>query len=184
MTKVEFLDTLRRRLAGLPQAEIDELVGDYARHFDEGLADGRSEVDIAKALGDPMRLARELRAEVGFRRWEEERTPTNFLAVLFGFLALIAVDFVVLLPVLVGLALLALIAAIVQLGLCIAGIAVTLRWDSLFTSHFLARILTGVGLLGLGIGGGALLMLMIDYVVRVLAKFARLHYALLNKAEV
>jgi uncharacterized membrane protein len=184
MTKVEFLDTLRRRLAGLPQAEIDELVGDYARHFDEGLADGRSEVEIAKALGDPMRLARELRAEVGFRRWEEERTPTNFLAVLFGFLALIAVDFVVLLPVLVGLALLALIAAIVLLGLSIAGIAVMLRWDSLFTSQFLARILTGVGLLGLGIGGGALLMLMIDHVVRVLAKFARLHYALFNKAEV
>ena len=30
MTKAEFLDTLRRRLAGLPQAEIDELLGDYA----------------------------------------------------------------------------------------------------------------------------------------------------------
>jgi uncharacterized membrane protein len=183
MTKVDFLDTLRRRLAGLPQAEIDELLGDYARHFDEGLADGRSEIEIAKALGDPMRLARELRAEVGFRRWEEARTPANFLAVLFGFLALIAVDFVVLLPVLVGLALLALIAGIVLLGLCIAGIAVMLRWDNLFTSHFPARLLSGVGLLGLGIGGGALLMLMIDHVVRVLRKFARLHYALLNKAE-
>jgi uncharacterized membrane protein len=183
MTKVEFLDTLRRRLAGLPQAEIEELLGDYARHFDEGLADGRSEVEIARALGDPMRLARELRAEVGFRRWEEARTPTNFLAVLFGFLALIAVDFVVLLPVLVGLALVALMAGIVLLGLCIAGIAVMLHWDSLFTSRFLTRILTGVGLLGLGIGGGALLMLAIDHVVRVLGKFARLHYVLLNKAE-
>jgi uncharacterized membrane protein len=183
MTKAEFLDTLQRRLAGLPQAEIDELLGDYARHFEEGLADGRSEIEIAKALGDPMRLARELRAEVGFRRWEEARTPANFIAVLFGFLALIAVDFVVLLPVLVGLALVALMVGIVLLGLCIAGIAVMLRWDSLFTSHFLTRILTGIGLLGLGVGGGALLMLTIDQVVRVLGKFARLHYALLNKAE-
>jgi len=183
MTKAEFLDTLQRRLAGLPQAEIDELLGDYARHFEEGLADGRSEIEIAKALGDPMRLARELRAEVGFRRWEEARTPANFIAVLFGFLALIAVDFVVLLPVLVGLALVALMVGIVLLGLCIAGIAVMLRWDSLFTSHFLTRILTGIGLLGLGVGGGALLMLMIDHVVRLLGKFTRLHYALLNKAE-
>jgi uncharacterized membrane protein len=183
MTKIEFLDTLRRRLAGLPQAEIDELLGDYSRHFDEGLADGRSEVEIAKALGDPIRLARELRAEMGFRRWEEARTPTNFLALLFAFLALIAVDFVVLLPVLVGLALLAFIAGIVLLGLCIAGIAVMLRWDSLFTGQFLTRILGGAGLLGLGIGGSALLVLMIDHVVRLLGKFARLHYALLNKAE-
>src|SRR6185437_10512215 len=28
MTRLEFLDTLRRRLAGLPQEEIDELIGD------------------------------------------------------------------------------------------------------------------------------------------------------------
>jgi hypothetical protein len=34
-----------------------------------------------------------------------------------------------------------------------------------------------------GIGGGALLLLMIDYVVRLLGKFARLHYELLNKAD-
>jgi len=57
MTRLEFLDTLRRRLAGLPQAEIDELVGDYATHFADGMAAGRSEAEIAEALGDPMRLA-------------------------------------------------------------------------------------------------------------------------------
>jgi hypothetical protein len=34
-----------------------------------------------------------------------------------------------------------------------------------------------------GIGGGALLLMMIDYVVRLLGKFARLHYALLNRAD-
>ena len=70
MTRLEFLDTLRRRLAGLPPAEIDDLVADYATHFADGMAAGRSEADIAAALGDPMRLARELRAEAGFRRWE------------------------------------------------------------------------------------------------------------------
>jgi uncharacterized membrane protein len=183
MTRAEFLDTLGRRLAGLPRAEIDELLSDYARHFDDGLAAGRSETEIAQALGDPMRLARELRAEAGFRRWEEARTPANFVAVLFAFLALIAVDFVVLLPVLVGLALVTLMAGIVLLGLCIAGIAVMLHWDRHFAGHFLASILSGVGLLGLGIGGGAVLLLVINYVVRVLGKFARLHYVLLNKAE-
>src|SRR5215475_13481551 len=127
MTKAQFLDTLRRRLAGLPQAEIDELVGDYATHFAEGMAAGRSEAEIAAALGDPMRLARELRAEAGFRRWEEARTPGNFFAVLFAFLALIAVDFMFLLPLLGGLALFALIAGLTMLGLCIAGVALVLK---------------------------------------------------------
>lgn len=187
MTKLEFLDTLRRRLGGLPQAEIDELVSDYATHFADGMAAGRSEAGIAAALGDPMRLARELRAEAGFRRWETARTPANFFAVLFGFLALIAVDFVFLLPLLVGLALFTLITGIVLLALCIAGIALMMKvfsWDyGLFSGHYLTRTFSGLGLLGFGVGGGALLLLMIDYVVRLLGKFARLHYELLNKAE-
>ncbi len=186
MTKAEFLDTLRRRLAGLPRDEIDELVGDYATHFADGRAEGRSEAEIARALGDPMRLARELRAEAGFRRWEEERTPSNFLAVLFGFLALIAVDFVFLLPLLGGLALFALIAGIAMLALCVAGLALMMKLfhlDHGLSLHYLTRIFSGLGLLGIGIGGSALLLMAVDYVVRLLGKFARLHYALLNKAD-
>jgi len=187
MTKAEFLDTLRRRLAGLPQPEIDDLIADYATHFADGMAAGRSEADIAQALGDPMRLARELRAEAGFRRWETARTPANFFAVLFGFLALVTVDFVFLLPLLAGLALFTLIAGIVLLALCVAGLALMMKlfnWDhGVFAQHFLMRALGGLGLLGFGVGGGALLLLMVDYVVRLLGKFARLHYELLNKAD-
>ena len=49
--------------------------------------------------------------------------------------------------------------------------------------HYLTRILSGVGLLGFGIGGGALLLMAIDYGVRLLARFARLHYTLLQRAD-
>jgi uncharacterized membrane protein len=187
MTKAEFLDTLRRRLAGLPPSEIDELISDYAAHFADGMAAGRSEAEIAAALGDPMRLARELRAEAGFRRWESARTPANFFAVLFGFLALMAVDFIFLLPLLGGLALFTILIGFALLGLSLAGIVTLIRalsWDHVLTGHFLSRTFGGIGLLGFGIGGSALLLLMIDYVVRLLGKYARLHYALLNRAEI
>lgn len=186
MTKAEFLDTLRRRLAGMPQDEIDDVIMDYATHFAEGFAAGRSEADIARALGDPMRLARELRAEAGFRRWESERTPASFFAVLFGLLALIAVDFVFLLPLVGTLLLVVLIAALVFIGLCLAGLAVLTHlfsWHSLFALPSLTRALSGLGLLGIGIGGSALLMLTVDYVVRLLGRFARLHYALIDRAN-
>lgn len=187
MTRLEFLDTLRRRLAGLPPAEIDDLVGDYATHFTDGMAAGRGEAEIAEALGDPLRLARELRAEAGLRRWETARTPANFFAVLFGFLALIAVDFVFLLPLLGALVLFTFVAGVVALALCVAGLALMARllhWDQLFSLQSMARSFAGIGLLGFGIGGGALLMLMVDYMVRLLGKFARLHYELLNKADI
>src|ERR1700730_17665437 len=138
MTRLEFLDTLRRRLAGLPPEEIDDLVADYATHFADGMAAGRSEAEIAQALGDPMRLARELRAEAGFRRWETERTPASFFAVLFGFLALGAVSFVVLLPQREQSTVFTLIAGIVLLALCVAGIALLVKlfsWHGLFAIH-------------------------------------------------
>ena len=184
MTKGQFLDTLHRRLGGLRPTEIDELLADYAAHFADGRAAGRSEDEIAVALGDPARLARELRAEAGFRRWESARTPGNFLAVLFGFLALIAVDFVFLLPLLGGLAVFTLVAAIVALGLCIAGFVMLVSWDrGWFLFQHPTRTFSALSLLGFGVGGGALLLLMIDYAVRLLGKFARLHYTLLNKAE-
>ena len=57
------------------------------------------------------------------------------------------------------------------------------HWDHGFSLHYLTRIFGGIGLLGIGVGGGALLLMMIDYVVRLLGKFARLHYALLNRAD-
>jgi uncharacterized membrane protein len=185
MTKSEFLDILHRRLAGLPQSEIDDVMADYAQHFADGLAAGRSEAEIADALGDPVRLARELRAEVGLRRWEEERTPANFFAALAGFLALIAVDFVFLLPLLGALAIFALVAGLAMLGLCVAGLVLVAKLfhlDHGLTLGYLTRIFGGIGLLGLGVGGGALLLLSIDKVVRLLGRFARLHYALLNNS--
>jgi len=186
MTQAEFLDTLADRLRGLPPDEIDELLDDYASHFAEGMAKGRSEAEIAAALGDPARLARELRAEAGLRRWETARTPANFFAAMAGFLALIAVDFVFLLPLLAALALFTFVAGLVMLGLCIAGFALTLRLfhlDHGLSLGYLTRILSGVGLLGLGVGGGALLLMAIDYVVRLLGRFARLHYALLARTD-
>ncbi len=184
MTRTEFLDTLRRRLGGMPAEEIDDVIGDYESHFAEGMAAGRSEEDIAMALGDPIRLARELRAESGFRRWEAERTPANFRAAMFGLLALLAVDFVLLLPVLGTLCFAALIAGIVALGLCLGGIALiaNLTGDGGLGVQTATRIFGGISMLGFGIGGSAVLLLLLDWVVRGLGHFARLHYTLLNQA--
>lgn len=187
MTRAEFLDTLRRKLAGLPPADIDELVHDYATHFAEGLAKGRSEEEVADALGDPLRLAKELRTEAGLRRWERQRTPGSFFAVMFGFLTLVAVDFVVLLPVLLVLGFLVLLAGLAVLSLCLAGLVlmVTLGGASggLFGEDALQRLFIGFSMLGFGVGGGALLILLLDLAVQMLGRFTRLHYTVLNRAE-
>jgi len=62
MNRNEFLARLRKGLVGLAQAAADDIVADYEAHFDEGRAAGRSEQDVAAALGNPDRIARELKA--------------------------------------------------------------------------------------------------------------------------
>ncbi len=185
MTKNEFLNTLRRRLAGVPAAEIEDVIADYATHFADGIASGRTEEEIAAALGDPMRLARELRAEAGFRKWELARTPANFLGLLFGLLALVAVDFVFLLPVLGALLLFAFISIVVVGALCVAGVAILigLMPGSAHIGGWLIHILLGIGFLGFGVGGGALLFLIMGVVVKALSHFVRLHFTLINRAS-
>ena len=93
-----FLSELRMGLSGLPQQEIEETIADYESHFSEGLAAGRSEAAIANALGDPARLARELRAEAGFKRWESERSAGGLVSGVIALLGLATIDLIFLVP--------------------------------------------------------------------------------------
>ncbi len=135
-----------------------------------------------------MRVARELRAEAGFRRWEEDKTPGNFLGVIFGLLALLAVDFMFLLPILGSLLVFVLASFAGVMALCGVGIFLIFSpMVNLFTlgdqSLSVASGFAGLALLGFGVGSGALLLLFGDLVVRGLGHFARLHFTLIKRAN-
>jgi uncharacterized membrane protein len=187
MSRVEFLAQLRRALGGLPQKEIEDIVADYAAHFDEALAAGRSEADVARALGDPNRLARELRAEAGLRRWETQRTPTALITAIAALGGMLALDVFVLLPLLFVFGLIAFIVGVLLFALGVAGFGVLLSgllhlitFSGLTAS--LSRTLTGIGLLGASVGFTALLWLVLEGLVRLLGSYARLHYRALKPA--
>jgi len=187
MTRNEFLGQLRGGLAGLRPQDLTDIIADYDAHFDEGLAHGRTEADIAQSLGDPKRLARELRAEAQVRAWEQKPTPANFFAVLFAFIGLAALDFVVMIPLLGWLALFTFITIVVCIALVIGGIVALLsvveihQFPNLQTG--IARFFTGLGLIGFGAGLGASLLMFCRWVIELLTKFARLHYKLLKQAD-
>lgn len=177
MTRDAFLRTLRAGLAGLPQQEIEDIVGDYAAHFAD--ASGRSEAEVAAALGDPARIARELRAEAGLRRFEAHWSMSNMLAATFALAGLAFVDIVFLLPLLIT-------AVVLALGLCITLVAIgalgikiiltTLLFDPGGTlTTTLGRLFIGAGLVSGFLGGGALLLLGSGAGIRVVGRYARLH---------
>lgn len=187
MNRVAFLTILNDGLAGLPAREIDDIIADYMSYFDEAETSGRSEAEVAAALGDPRRLARELRAETGLRHWENHRSLGNSAAALLALGGLATVDILVLLPLLFAVTLIMLVVGLVIFALGIVGIGLLL--SLLKVGHFasvaamLLRAVAGIGLITGSVGGGALLLLALNGAVKMLGNYARLHYRLLKPEQ-
>jgi uncharacterized membrane protein len=183
MTRQAFMARLREGLRGLPPSVQADIVADYETHFTEGASAGRSEEEVAAALGDPGRLARELRAERGLQRWEEERTPSAGAAAIFAVLGLGAIDILFLLPILMGVG-----GAI--FGIAIAVIAVFFAGGVVFAAGpftglpggAAAAILAGIGLMSGAASVGAVLSICTIGLVNALVWYGRLHYRLLKPA--
>jgi uncharacterized membrane protein len=187
MNQVAFLTILQDGLAGLPAQEIEDILADYMSYFDEAHASGRSEDEVAAALGDPRRLARELRAETGLRRWENHRSLGNSAAALLALGGLAAVDILVLLPLMFAVMLTVLVVGLVIFVLGIVGIGLLL--SLLKIGHFASiaavvlRAVAGIGLVTASVGCGAMLLLALNSAVKMLGGYARLHYRLLKPEQ-
>ncbi|MGJ4993460.1 DUF1700 domain-containing protein [Bradyrhizobium sp. HKCCYLS3077] len=184
MNRIDFLGQLKDGLAGQPADDVDEIIADYMSYFDEAAASGRDEAEVAAALGDPRRLARELRAETGLRHWEEHRSFGNSAAVLLALGGLATVDILLLLPLLVAVIVVTLAVGLLVFVLGVVGIGLLL--SLLKVGHFASiaamglRAVAGIGLIAGSIGCGALLLLALHSAVRMLGNYARLHYRLLK----
>ncbi|HMH66236.1 MAG TPA: DUF1700 domain-containing protein [Rhizomicrobium sp.] len=187
MNRAHFMAQLRDGLSGLHHSDISDILADYESHFADGAADGRTQEEVAAALGDPARVARELRAEVGFRRWEENRSAGNFMGVVLALLGLATIDFIILLPLLCGLAALFFGLSVACLGCIVGGTFLLFNllpfgWHSAMGNAGM-QLLFGLGLISGAIGGGALLLLLMDIIAKLLIRYARLHFRLFDTAN-
>ena len=186
MKRAHFMAQLRDGLSGLHHTDIGDIISDYERHFADGAADGRTEDEISAALGDPGRLARELRAEAGFRRWEENRSAGNFMGVVLALLGLATIDFVILLPLLCILAAIFFGLSVACLGMIVGGSALLFNllpfWSS-WTGNPAMQLLIALGLISGAVGGGALLLMLMDIIAKLLIRYARLHFRLFDSAN-
>jgi uncharacterized membrane protein len=183
MTRAEFMGRLRRGLVGMPTVAAAEIASDYEMHFEDGAAAGRTEAEVAVALGDPDRLAREIRAESTMTRWREERSPGAAAAAVFAVLGLGAIDILILLPVLMG------------IGAAIIGFAVAVIVAFIFGAITFAAgpffdppggpvtaVLGGIGFMAGAASAGAILTIISIGLMNALVWYGRLHYRLLKPA--
>jgi uncharacterized membrane protein len=181
MTRQAFLDRLRAGLRGLSPQAMDDIIADYDAHFAEGVAAGRTEAQVAEALGDPHRLARELRAEANIKRWEEDKNPAAALGAIVALLGLGAIDIFILLPILVGVIGVLVGLYAVAVAFLIGGVAVTIFGP--FTSDSgVSAFLLGLGMTAGAVCGLAFLTLISVGLVNALVRYGRLHFRVLTPA--
>ena len=186
MNRITFLSHLREGLSGLPPQDADEIVRDYEAHFAEGVAAGRSEEDVAAALGDPDRLAKELRAEFRLQRLEKKGGALEIVRTIFALGGLATLDLLVLLPITALVGGLALVAALVFTIVALIGVVqfLTVPWQSFEgIADVTAAFLGSIGMIAAATSGGAFLLLGVGAAVRALGRYARVHYRLLQRAE-
>jgi uncharacterized membrane protein len=181
MNRETFVEKLRTGLRGLPQTTVDEVMADYEAHFSEGLQAGRTEDEIASALGDPARLARELRTEAGIRRWELERNPSSAAGAIFAILGLGVIDIVILLPILLPVAATLLGFMVASVGIFTGGAIIFVAGPFAGIGHYIAAVMFGgLSLMAGGVSLGALTGLVSIGFVNGLVWFGRLHMRLLK----
>ncbi len=183
MTRIEFMDRLKRGLSGLSPSTIADITADYEAHFNDAAAAGRSEAEVAAALGDPDRLSRELRAEAGMKNWESAKTPSSAAGAIAGIIGLGALDVFILLPLLgsVAGALVGFFAA--AIGVFIGGGVVFAVGPFLpLPGGWIVALLMGIGMMAGAAAVGALTAALTIWLVNGVVWYARLHYKVLKPA--
>ncbi|MBO4243109.1 MAG: DUF1700 domain-containing protein [Clostridiales bacterium] len=61
MNKKEYLEKLESELGQMSYKDVKDIMDDIGEHFDEGVAHGKTEEDIAAGLGSPEELAKSFR---------------------------------------------------------------------------------------------------------------------------
>lgn len=183
MSRQAFLNRLREGLRDMPAGAADDIIADYEAHFAEGEAAGRTEAEVAAALGDPGRLARELKAEAGLKQWEANRNPSAAANAIFAVLGLGAIDVLILLPILLSIA--GTLFAFAIVGVVLFGVGGFLFAIGPFVGvgHDIGAVmLAGLGVMAGGTSLGALTALATIGFVNALVWYGRLHMRLLKPA--
>lgn len=124
MNKNSFLKKLSEELRGIPEEERKDILAEYTEHFEVGMAKGRSEKEISISIGNPMIIAKELKALTLVKIAERESSVINISRAAFSTLGLGVFNLIfVLVPLLIiFIILISLFAA--AIGITALGIAV------------------------------------------------------------
>lgn len=124
MGRQEYIDALKRALAGLPPDTVARTLAYYEQRFIDGLAAGRTEEEIGQDLDDPKKIAMTLRTSMHREALEPARRPVSMLRMAASTVGLAVFNLFMVIPAAVFAALVAALYA-TAFGLYLGGISVT-----------------------------------------------------------
>jgi len=124
MGKLEYLDALKRALAGLPPETQAKTLAWYEQRFVDGVAAGRHEEDVAQELGDPRQVAVTLRTSAHLAQLKDKKPAGAPIRTLLSGLGLLVFNLFMAIPAAVYASLLIALYAS-AFGFYVAGIAIT-----------------------------------------------------------
>ncbi|MFZ6820641.1 DUF1700 domain-containing protein [Undibacterium sp. Ji22W] len=98
MNKTEYMNTLQQELQGLPEVTVTETIAYYERQFIDGVAAGKTEVEIAERLANPRLVAAQKRANVRFQHLKNDFSISNIFTLFVATIGLVVFNFFMLIP--------------------------------------------------------------------------------------
>lgn len=124
MSKEDYLDALRKALAGLPPEQVARTLAYYEQRFIDGLTVGRSEAEVAAELDEPRKIAMTLRANAHMATLEPRKRPASALRMAVSFVGLAVFNLFMVVPAAVFAALL-MALYIASASVYVSGVAIT-----------------------------------------------------------
>jgi uncharacterized membrane protein len=153
MNKTEFFKELTKQIQKLPKTERDNIIEDYEEHFEHGVFEGRTEEEIAKKLGNPRKIARELITEYHLDHAEQNRSYSSMVRAIFtsfglGFFNLVFVlaPFIAIIAVVIACYAVSFAFVVSPLSVLVVALFADDSWQSILLLFFVTLGLLGVGL--------------------------------------
>lgn len=88
MKRVEFIKELKKTISRMTSSEREDILRDYEEHFDAGSRDGKTEEEIARALGNPRVIGRAYKMDTLLQEGEKKHSFGSTTRAVFASLGL------------------------------------------------------------------------------------------------
>jgi uncharacterized membrane protein len=150
MNKKDFIKKLSSYLGGIPEEDRQDVINDFKEHFKEGLAEGRTEEEIAESLGDPRSLANQLKASILVNKADKTTSAANITRAVFATLGLGFFNLIFVLGPFIAIAVIPVVLFASAIAITASGITVFFVsiFGPLFPNYFTALINPAVAIFG------------------------------------